>query len=520
LAADFDLVIVGGGINGTGIARDAAGRGLSVAVFEQGDLGGATSSASTKLIHGGLRYLEYYKFRLVREALVEREVLLRIAPHIIWPMRFVLPHHDGLRPAWLLRLGLLLYDNLGGRGVLPGTRVLDLRRDPVGGPLKPQYRNGFEYSDCWVEDSRLVVLNARDAASLGATIRPRTRVASAQRAAGLWRVTVEDAAGASQTVSARILVNAGGPWVSDVLKRVVRSNAASNVRLVQGSHVVVPKLWDHGRSYIFQNADGRIIFAIPYETEFTLIGTTDQDYAGDPGAAKASASEVAYLCAAASEYFAQPIAPGDVVWTYSGVRPLYDDGASKAQEATRDYVLELDDAAGAPPLLSVFGGKITTYRRLAEAALDRLAPHLPREVAAKRGWTGRAPLPGGDFPLDGFQPLLDATLAEHPYLEPAHARRLVRAYGTRTKRLLAGVTAEAGLGRRFGFNLTEVEVGYLMREEWAVTADDVLWRRSKLGLRLTAAEAAALEAFMNERLGGLAGTWSPPSDAMAGTTPP
>ncbi len=512
MAADFDLVIIGGGINGTGIARDAAGRGLAVALFEQGDLGGATSSASTKLIHGGLRYLEQYKFRLVREALVEREVLLRLAPHIIWPMRFVLPHHDGLRPAWLLRLGLFLYDNLGGRGVLPGTRAVDLARDPVGVPLKPQYRRGFEYSDCWVEDSRLVVLNAGDAAARGATIRPRMRVVSAQRSAGLWGVTVEDDAGAAETVTARILVNAGGPWVGDVLQGVVRSNAAAPVRLVQGSHVVVPKLCDHGRSYIFQNADGRIIFAIPYETDFTLIGTTDQDYTGDPAAVAASPAEIAYLCAAASEYFARPITSDDVVWTYSGVRPLYDDGASKAQEATREYVLELDDAAGEPPLLSVFGGKITTYRRLAEAALDRLAPHLSRAVAAKRGWTGRAPLPGGDFRHDGFETLLAAIRAEHPYLEPGHARRLVRAYGTRTAHLLAGITSEAGLGRRFGFNLTEIEVRYLMREEWAADAADVLWRRSKLGLRLSAAEVAALDGFMSERrsrAGEMARTASP-----------
>jgi glycerol-3-phosphate dehydrogenase len=525
LAVDFDLVIIGGGINGTGIARDAAGRGLAVALFEQGDLAGATSSASTKLIHGGLRYLEQYRFRLVREALAEREVLLGIAPHIIWPMRFVLPHHDGLRPAWLLRLGLFLYDNLGGRSVLPGTRVLDLQRDPVGIPLKPQYRKGFEYSDCWVEDSRLVVLNACDAAARGATIRPRTRVVAAERAAGSWRVTVEDSAGedgvgAGETVSARILVNAGGPWVGEVLQSVLRSNETANIRLVQGSHVVVRKLWDHGRSYIFQNADGRIIFAIPYESDFTLIGTTDRDYASDPAQAKASPDEIAYLCAAASEYFARPITPADVVWTYSGVRPLYDDGASTAQEATRDYVLELDDAGNQPPLLSVFGGKITTYRRLAEAALDRLAPHLAPTVAAQRGWTGRTPLPGGDFHPDGFETLLAATRAKHPYIEPLHARRLVRAYGTRTEQLLAGSSSEADLGRRFGFNLTEIEIRYLMREEWAATAADVLWRRSKLGLRLTAVEAAALDAFMSERRSGLADRPSPRSGALAGTASP
>jgi len=520
LAVDFDLVIIGGGINGSGIARDAVGRGLTVALFEQGDLGGATSSASTKLVHGGLRYLEHYEFRLVREALKEREVLLRIAPHIIWPMRFVLPHHDGLRPAWLLRLGLFLYDHLGGRSILPGTRVLDLQRDPAGFPLKPQYRKAFEYSDCWVEDSRLVVLNTKDAAERGAVIRPRTRVVSAERSAGRWRVTAQEGNGASETVDARILVNAGGPWVGAVLQSVVRSNAASNVRLVQGSHVVVPKLWDHDRSYIFQNEDGRIIFAIPYESEFTLIGTTDQDYAGDPAAVAASAPEIAYLCAAASEYFARSIAPSDVVWAYSGVRPLYDDGASKAQEATRDYVLELDDADGEATLLSVFGGKITTYRRLAEAALEKLALHLPRVVAAKRGWTGEAPLPGGDFPHDGFAPLVAQLLAKHRYLEPAHARRLVRAYGTRAERLLDGITSASGLGRRFGFNLTETEIRYLMREEWAATAADVLWRRSRLGLRVTPEEAAALDAFMSEQRSDLAGARAGRSGALAGTVPP
>jgi glycerol-3-phosphate dehydrogenase len=520
LAVDFDLAIIGGGINGSGIARDAAGRGLTVTLFEQGDLGAATSSASTKLIHGGLRYLEHYEFRLVREALQEREVLLRIAPHIIWPMRFVLPHHDGLRPAWLLRLGLYVYDHLGGRSILPGTRTLNLRNDPAGGPLKPAYRKGFEYSDCWVEDSRLVVLNARDAAEHGALVRPRMRVVSAERSAGRWRVTAQDGTGAAETIGARILVNAGGPWVGEVLRSIVRSNASSSVRLVQGSHVVVPKLWNHDHSYIFQNADGRIIFAIPYESEFTLIGTTDRDYAGDPAAAAASPAEIAYLCAAATEYFARPIAPGDVVWTYSGVRPLYDDGASKAQEATRDYVFELDAPAGAAPLLSVFGGKITTYRRLAEAALEKLTPYLPRAAAEKRGWTGHAPLPGGNFPHDGFAPLVTRLLAKHPYLEPPHARRLVRAYGTRAERLFDGITSESGLGRRLGFNLTEAEVRYLMREEWAVTAADVLWRRSRLGLRLTVEEAAALDAFMSKQRSNSADRRPAQSRAMAGTTSP
>lgn len=500
--AVYDIAVIGGGVNGCGIARDAAGRGASVVLFEQSDLGSATSSASTKLIHGGLRYLEHYEFRLVREALMEREVLWKLAPHIIWPLRFVLPHHKGLRPAWLLRLGLFLYDHLGGRKLLPATRSLDLRADAAGGPLKPLFTRGFEYSDCWVEDSRLVALNARDAAERGATIRTRTRVVRAERAGSLWQVTAETADGRQETVSARLLVNAAGPWVGKVLSGVVHAVAPAAVRLVQGSHIVVPRLFEHDRCYIFQNADGRIIFAIPYERDFTLIGTTDRDYAGDPAGVAASEAEIAYLCAAASEYFQQPVARESVVWSYSGVRPLYDDGASKAQEATRDYVLVLDAADGAAPLLSVFGGKITTYRRLAEAVLDKLDPYLPDAAKAPAGWTATAPLPGGDFPHDGFEALVRKTLSAHPCLEPRHAARLVRAYGTRVARLLEGVRAREDLGRVFGADLTAREVDYLMREEWAATADDVLWRRSKLGLRVSAAERAALEAYMQAAQAG------------------
>ncbi|MBS7544390.1 glycerol-3-phosphate dehydrogenase [Ancylobacter oerskovii] len=495
----YDLAVIGGGVNGCGIARDAAGRGASVVLFEQGDFAGATSSASTKLIHGGLRYLEHYEFRLVREALMEREVLWAMAPHIIRPLRFVLPHHDGLRPAWLLRLGLFLYDHLGGRKLLPATRTLDLTRDETGKPLRAGYTRGFEYSDCWVEDSRLVVLNALDAAERGADIRPRCRVVSAERAGDHWRIEVEED-GARETIRARVLVNAAGPWVHEVLAKVVRVNSPANVRLVQGSHIVVKKLYDHDRAYIFQNADGRIIFAIPYEHDFTLIGTTDRDYKGAPHAVKASEEEIAYLCAAASEYFKAPVTPEQVVWTYSGVRPLYDDGASKAQEATRDYVLELEDREGdranLPPLLSVFGGKITTYRRLAEHAMEKLAPHLA--TLAKPGWTRGAPLPGGDFGVKD-QPRVVAQLKRaHPWIDDALARRLVVAYGTRALRLLDGLRSRADLGRVFGADLTEAEVRYLMREEWARSADDVLWRRSKLGLRLSAGEAAALDAFMAE----------------------
>jgi glycerol-3-phosphate dehydrogenase len=494
----FDLVVIGGGINGCGIARDAAGRGLSVALFEKGDFACATSSASTKLIHGGLRYLEHYEFRLVREALIEREVLLQVAPHIIWPLRFVLPHHKGLRPAWLLRLGLFIYDHLGGRKILPPTRTLDLRKDAAGKPLKPEFGKAFEYSDCWVEDARLVVLNAKDAAERGAVVRSQTRVASAERENGLWRIAVEGPHGRRESVQARILVNAAGPWAGEVVAHVVRENLPARVRLVQGSHIVVPKLFDHDECYIFQNADNRIIFAIPYERDFTLIGTTDRDYQGDPAKVAATPEEVAYLCSAASEYFTKSVAPSDVVWTYSGVRPLYDDGASSAQEATRDYVLVLEAEAGRAPLLSIVGGKITTYRRLAEAALDRLADHLPG-AAQRKGWTATASLPGGDFPWNGYDRQVAAITARFPKLDKALARRLVRAYGTRTERLLAGAGDGSWLGRRFGADLSQVEVDYLMDEEFARHADDVLWRRSKLGLRLSQDEALALEAYMTER---------------------
>ncbi|MFE1597656.1 glycerol-3-phosphate dehydrogenase [Methylobacterium sp. ID0610] len=491
----FDLAIIGGGINGCGIARDAAGRGATVVLFEQNDLASGTSSASTKLIHGGLRYLEHYEFRLVREALREREVLWANAPHIVWPLRFVLPHLPGLRPAWLLRLGLWLYDTLGGRERLPGTRSLDLTRDEAGAALKPGFRRGFEYSDCWVEDARLVVLNARDAAARGAAIRTRSRVVAALRRAECWELTIE-AGGRREIVRARNLVNAAGPWVGDVLTGVVRANAAAGVRLVQGSHIVVRRLFRHDRAYIFQNPDGRIVFAIPYERDFTLIGTTDRDYRGDPAEVAASEEEIAYLCAAASEYFREPVRREEVVWTYSGVRPLYDDGATKAQEATRDYVLTLDAGADRPALLSVFGGKITTYRRLAESALERLRDHLP--AARAPAWTRNAPLPGGDFPATGYDALVAAIRRDFPFLAAGHAARLVRAYGTDAREILAGATRSADLGPVFGADLTGREVRYLMRREWAVTAEDVLWRRTKLGLRLDAGEAAALDAFMRE----------------------
>ena len=491
----FDLAIIGGGINGCGIARDAAGRGWRVFLCEKSDLGSGTSSASTKLIHGGLRYLEHYEFRLVREALMEREVLWSIAPHIVWPLRFLLPYHKKLRPRWLLRLGLFLYDNIGGRKMLPKTRVVDLTRDPTGAPLKPEFKRGFEYSDCWVEDSRLVVLNAIAAAELGATIAPRTRCISAERQDGLWTVVLRDEhTEQTTTIRARGLINAAGPWVGDVAQAVMRSNNRAPVRLVQGSHIVVPKLYDHPECYIFQNEDKRIFFVIPYEQDFTLIGTTDQDYKGDPALVHATAEEIAYLCRSASDYLRVPVTTDMVVWTYSGVRPLYDEsGESAAQAATRDYVLKLDAEGGMPPLLSVFGGKITTYRRLAEAALAQLAPHLPAAAGEAAGWTGKTPLPGGDFPMQGFDATLRAATARYPFLSEKHLRRLLRAYGTRIHGMLAGVGNSADLGVVFGADLTEAELRYLVSSEWARSANDVLWRRSKLGLRLTQAEVSRVE---------------------------
>ncbi|MBX3532356.1 MAG: glycerol-3-phosphate dehydrogenase [Rhizobiaceae bacterium] len=491
----YDIFIIGGGINGCGIARDAAGRGFSVFLAEMNDLASGTSSGSTKLIHGGLRYLEHYEFRLVRESLMEREILWKNAPHIIWPLRFVLPQpNPGLRPAWMVRLGLFLYDHLGGRKLLPPTRTLDMRSDPASRPLKPLFRRAFEYSDCWVNDARLVVLNARDAADRGAVIRTRSRVTEARRNdTGGWTVTVEDTrTGAVQTVIARLLVNAAGPWVDKVLAGAAGQNI-HNVRLVQGSHIVVRKKFDDPRPYFFQNRDGRIIFAIPYEQDFTLIGTTDQDYRGDPGEARITDAEIDYLCAAASEYFAEPVARDDIVWTYSGVRPLYDDGASKAQEATRDYVLKAEVAPGHAPLINVFGGKITTYRRLSEHMLEKIEGFLGRHG---RSWTRDASLPGGDFAHDGYAAQVEALRRDFPFLDTAHAARLVRLYGTRARKLLVGARSAADLGRHFGADLYEAEIRFLIEQEWAVTAEDVLWRRTKRGLRLTREEASALEQYM------------------------
>ena len=491
-----DIFVIGGGINGCGIARDAVGRGYSVYLAEMNDLASGTSSGSTKLIHGGLRYLEYYEFRLVREALMEREVLWKMAPHIIRPMRFVLPYAKGIRPAWMIRLGLFLYDHIGGRKLLPATRTLDMRTDPAGQPLKPLFTKAFEYSDGWVNDARLVVLNARDAADRGATIRTRAKVTSARRDGGLWRVTVEDTrSGATEEVLAKLLVNAAGPWVDKVLSGSVGQNDVHNVRLVQGSHIVVRKKFSDPRAYFFQNRDGRIIFSIPYEDDFTLIGTTDQDYQGDLAKVAITDKEIDYLCAAASEYFAEPVRRDDIVWTYSAVRPLYDDGASKAQEATRDYVLKAEGGHGEPPLVNAFGGKITTYRRLAESMLEKIEHFLGKKG---KPWTANAPLPGGDFPVTGFEAEVSALKRNYPFLNTRLARRLTRLYGTRARVLLGDASSAADLGMDFGADLTEAELRYLIANEWAVTADDVLWRRTKRGLHMDAAQTAALDAWMRE----------------------
>ena len=494
--ADFDLVVVGGGINGVGIARDAAGRGIRVLLVEQHDLASGTSSASTKLIHGGLRYLEHYAFRLVREALIERELLWRMAPHLIRPMRFVLPHHAELRPAWMLRLGLFLYDHLGGRKLLPGTEVVDLTTGALGVPLKRQFRLGFEYSDCWVDDARLVVLNAVDAAERGATIRTRTRLTRAERVDGHWQLGL-NSRGRRETVTARALVNAAGPWVGHLADTALRLPGAMKVRLVKGSHIIVRRLFEHDRAYMFQHGDGRIVFAIPYETDFTLVGTTDLEFDGDPSGAICSPAEITYLCQAISAYVRRPVDPDQVVKTFSGVRPLYDDGSSKAQEATRDYVLALDAPPGTPPLLTVYGGKLTPYRRLAEAAMARLG----RFFGTHRPWTEGAARPGGDCPGAGVPALAERARARWPFLTERNATRLVTAYGTRVERIFDGIDGAEGTGPWFGPDLCAAEVRHLMRHEWAETADDVLWRRSKLALRLDADQAAALDRFMQDARG-------------------
>ncbi|TCT37635.1 glycerol-3-phosphate dehydrogenase [Martelella mediterranea] len=492
-----DIFVIGGGVNGVGIARDAVGRGLSVALAEMNDLAWATSSASTKLFHGGLRYLEYYEFRLVREALIEREVLLNAMPHISWPMRFVLPHHKGLRPWWLIRIGLFLYDHLGGRKILPATRTLDLTKDPAGKALKSQYRKAFEYSDCWVQDARLVTLMARDSAERGVRIMTRTKVTGAEQISGsdgkmIWKISLGNADGPLAPVFARALVNAGGPWAADVITGTLRLNSSESVRLVRGSHIVTKKLFDHDRSYFFQGNDGRIIFAIPYEQDYTLIGTTDKDHKDAAAKAECTPEEAEYLCRFASEYFEKPLTQDDIVWTYSGVRPLYDDGASSATAATRDYVLSLREEGA--PLLSVFGGKITTHRKLAEAALHKLSPFFPQ---AGGDWTARSTLPGGAFKVDAVDKLISRLQRDFAFLDAAWATRLFRCYGADCWELLGAARSTSDLGQHFGANLYEAEVRWLTDKEFAKTAEDIVWRRTKLGLKMQREEIERLDQWLD-----------------------
>ena len=488
--ADFDLAIIGGGINGTGLARDAAGRGLRVLLVEMNDLASGTSSASSKLIHGGLRYLEHRAFRLVREALGEREVLLRMAPHVIRPMRFMLPPLPGMRAPLLLRFGLFIYDMLGARKLLPASRTVDLTHNPVGQPLKRLFRYGFEYSDCWVDDSRLVVLNALDAAEHGAVIRTRTRCVRVERRED-WELVL-NSRGRRDVATARVLVNAAGPWIGEVADTVIRQPLAAPVRLIKGSHIVVRRRFEHDSGYLLQAADGRVVFALPFAEEFTLIGTTDENFVGDLKSPAPDPDEITYLCDAVNQYFRDKVTPDELVWSFSGVRALYDDGADKPEDVTRDYELVLDEKFGEAPLLTIYGGKITTHRKLAEAAMEKIGIFFE----GRPPWTAGSTLPGGDFAPDGFYALVAETIGRWPFLSEPHARRLVRAYGTRAERILKDAQSMDDLGPRFTGDLTGAEVRYLVENEWAQTAEDVLWRRSKLGLKATAEERTAISQFI------------------------
>ena len=484
-----DVCVVGGGINGVGIARDLAGRGCKVVLCEKDDLASHTSGASTKLIHGGLRYLEYYEFSLVRKALAEREILLRSAPHIMRPLRFVMPHDPSMRPVWMVSIGLFLYDHLARREVLPSSRTVDLRNHPAGPPIKPSFRKGFVYSDGWVDDARLVVLNAIDATERGATVLTRTRCVDARRGDAHWQIRLQNGNGV-RDLRARALVNATGPWAAQFLGDAAHQPEPKTLRLVKGSHIVVPKLFEHDHAYIFQNPDKRIIFAIPYEGDFTLIGTTDVEHKGAPGQARIDAAEVSYLCEQASRYFAKPVTPAQLVWTYSGVRPLLDDESGDPSAVTRDYQIELDRPGA--PLLTVWGGKLTTFRKLGEEAADMLSGPLG---VAGRAWTRGAFFPGGDLkawigrarrPDTDFLRFVQALSLRHPDLPSGLLNRLARAYGARVERLFAN----GGLGAEVVPGLHEAELAYLHDHEWAMTADDVLWRRSKLGLHLNPAQRA------------------------------
>lgn len=493
----YDVLIIGGGINGAGIARDAAGRGLKVLLCEKDDLASHTSSASTKLIHGGLRYLEHYDFALVRKALKEREVLLKAAPHIIWPLRFVLPHHKDLRPSWLIRLGLFLYDHLGGRKILPATRTLTRKNSSVFAPLKSTYAKGFEYSDCWVEDARLVALNAIDAKERGANIMTRTECVSLTPVGGNWKATLRVDDRADMTVNAKVVINAAGPWVDQIISQAGSRSNAPSVRLVKGSHIIVPKMFDDERCFIFQAGDGRIIFAIPYEDgKLTLIGTTDLPFEGDLNGVQASPEEIEYLCQVSNEYFEQQITPSDVVSTFSGVRPLFEDQAEDASSVTRDYVLKIENQDAAP-ILSVIGGKITTYRKLAEDALKQLKFFFPD---AQTQWTATAPLPGGDIPDADFSAFLINCANRFAWLDESILRRLARTYGSRIDLVIGKAQSVEDLGFDFGGGLYQSEVDYLIEHEFARTPEDILLRRTKLGLHLTDAEKQTLRDQFEKRL--------------------
>ncbi len=487
---DFDLAIIGGGINGTGLARDAAGRGLRVLLVESNDLGSGTSSASSKLIHGGLRYLEKYAFRLVREALGEREVLLRMAPHVIRPMRFMLPPMPGMRAPLLLRLGLFIYDRLAPRQLLPPSRTVDLTHNPIGQPLQRLFRYGFEYSDCWVDDARLVLLTAMDAKERGADIRIHTRCVRVERGAN-WELVL-NRRGRREVATARVLVNAAGPWIGEVAETVIRQPLKAPVRLIKGSHIVVRRRFEHDCGYIFQAPDGRVVFALPFADEFTLIGTTDENFVGDLKSPAPSPAEVTYLCDVVNQYFRERVTPDELVWSFSGVRALYDDGSKRPEDVTRDYELVLDQKKDLAPLLTVYGGKITTHRKLAEAAMDKIGVFFKTLPP----WTAGSSLPGGDFPADGFYALVGETIGRWPFLSEPHARRLVRAYGTRVERILGDAQSMDDLGPRLTGDLTGAELRYLVEHEWVETAEDVLYRRGKFGLKTTPDERIAINQFI------------------------
>ena len=489
-----DLFVIGGGINGAGVARDAAGRGLSVVLAEKDDLAQGTSSRSGKLVHGGLRYLEYYEFRLVREALIEREVLLNAAPHIIWPMRFVLPHSPTDRPAWLVRLGLFLYDHLGGRKKLPGTRTLNLHRDPEGAAVLDQYKKGFEYSDCWVDDARLVVLNALGAAEKGALVLTRSPAVSAVRENGAWTVTTRNArTGEERVFRAKCLVNCAGPWVTDVINNVAGTRSTRGVRLVKGSHIIVPKWWAGQNAYLVQNHDKRVIFINPYEGDKALIGTTDIPWEGRAEDVEIAENEIEYLLKCVNRYFKEKLRREDVLHAFSGVRPLFDDGKGNPSAVTRDYVFDLDETGGAP-LLNVFGGKITTFRELAERGMHKLKHIFPQMGP---DWTATASLPGGDMPNADYESFINSARDAFPWMPRELLQHYGRRYGTRVKEIVGAATSVEGLGRHFGSHLYEAEVRYLVGKEWAMTAEDVIWRRTKHQLHLSAEQIRDFQAWFN-----------------------